>query len=146
MEVNDGEGEASGRSRQEGPTEEPVVCTVCHRPANNHNVRHPFTPPGSRLDTSQMPWASSKISKQGDDTRHRPQIVSRPPEAPFDPILRKALIDKGIITIDDLDRASREIQAFTQAVTGGNANAIQGESGPMGSNFRPDDSEQVTDQ
>ena len=38
---------------------------------------------------------------------------------PFDPVLRMALIDKGIITTDDLDAADAKIRHLTQGLDGG---------------------------
>jgi hypothetical protein len=40
-----------------------------------------------------------------------------PVPGPFDPVLRMALIDKGIITPDDLRTAEEKIHATTIAVT-----------------------------
>lgn len=104
-----------------------VLCEICTRPfspthdadAPGFTSRHTFTPAGSRVDTSQFGPKRSERDDKGRDRGARHPGGWTQPTTPFDPVLRKALIDKGLISIDDLDRASREIQAFTQAVTGG---------------------------
>lgn len=104
------------------------LCEICLTPNNAaHASRaHVFTPYGSRVDTSQFGPKRSERRDQGTVEGERrgtpynvPQTGNHGGSVPFDPVLRKALIDKGIITVEDLTRASQEIQAFTQAVTGG---------------------------
>jgi hypothetical protein len=136
MGASDGQGSSQGRPRQEGQPEvgarqegEVDRCEICHKPFSpTHDIaapgftsRHNFTPKGARVDTSQFAPKRSERNRPGDDkgnTRRIPYGATQQ-ATPFDPVLRKALIDKGVITLEDLDRASREIQAFTQAVTGG---------------------------
>lgn len=118
-----------GKFRQQGwgqdlPSNQPYVeCTICNGP-HNPAAHHTLTPLGTRVDTSQFGPKRSRGDAEGRDrgARHwNAQGAAQRPQSglPFDPVLRKALIDKGIITVEDLDRASHEIQAFTQAVTGG---------------------------
>jgi hypothetical protein len=41
----------------------------------------------------------------------------RPVASPFDPVLRMALMDAGIITVEQLQEAEKKIAVFTQQVT-----------------------------
>ncbi len=98
------------------------TCVVCGRTENDHtsnDVRHVFTPEGVRVDTSQFGPKRSERAGRGDDTRrHNPITYGASQDVPFDPVLRQALVNKGIITFEDLDEASKQIQMFTQAITG----------------------------
>ena len=113
-----------GKFRQQGwgqdlPSNQPYVeCTICNGP-HNPAARHTLTPPGTRVDTSQFGPKRSRGDAEGRDRGARHWNAQGAVQQPFDPVLRKALMDKGIITVEDLDRAHREIQAFTQTVTGG---------------------------
>lgn len=82
----------------------PELCTMCERPEDYHGgrygVRHPFTPPGvsQRLEAPD----TSGFVKQ-----------SAAPDMPFDPILRMALINKGVLTPQDLTDAERIVSAIS---------------------------------
>jgi hypothetical protein len=136
-EVNDnGQGRGKGRARQEGQAQEGDqeldfiyqelrrgreelfvndVCVICTRTQEEHansSVAHVFTPEGVRVDTSQFGPKRSDRGGEGDSTsRHYGAS-----QTPFDPVLRQALIDKGILTPADLQAASEKIALFTQAV------------------------------
>lgn len=123
----------AGKFRKQGwgqdlESNQPVVlCEICARPfspthdanAPGFTSRHTFAPAGSRVDVSQFGPKRSERDDRGRDRGARHPGAYSASQQPFDPVLRKALIDKGVITVEDLDNASREIQAFTQAVTGG---------------------------
>lgn len=145
-EVSDrGQGHRQGRSRQEGQAQEgpegvgfdsePIfhelelgrewlfvkICVVCNRTEDKHDspdVRHVFTPEGIAVDASQFGPKRSDRTRGGDDTRRHVPTTYGAAQMPFDPVLRQALVNKGIITPEDLDEASKQIQMFTQAVTG----------------------------
>jgi len=83
-------------------------CITCNHsgegdPAVWHGgMRHPFRPEGSTEGWQTVPEA--------------PQTPNPPtpmPAYPFDPILRQALIDKGVITPQDLADAQAKIEVVT---------------------------------
>lgn len=85
------------------------LCTMCQRPEDGHaGVRHPFTPLGvvQRLE--------------GPDTAGFVQQTAAP-DMPFDPILRMALINKGVLVPQDLTDAERIVTAISGR--GGDINA-----------------------
>lgn len=77
------------------------ICATCNREhgVDGYMPRHPFR---SKSEPAFMPEA-----KTGDPIE--PQHV----RGPFDPVLRQALIDKGVITIDDLRNAEAKILVVT---------------------------------
>lgn len=88
---------------------EPELCTMCNRPEDGHvGMRHPFTMPGSvqRLEGPEM----TGVVRQ-----------SQAPEMPFDPVLRMALINTGVLTPQDLTDAERIIASISGR--GGEINA-----------------------
>lgn len=106
-------------------------CQICKIPRRDHQGRvHAFAPQGAPVDVSQFARKRPGALSRDDDATPTEQIptddLSVSPQ-PFDPVLRMALIDKGIITPDDLVQAQRKIAVFTRTVTGGMANAGTGE-------------------
>lgn len=101
-------------------------CETCGNPLEGHEVfKHPFNdgslPPSAtfgkrRADGSRGP---SPVSQNGSEGALGP--VAEPLSAPwpFDPVLRQALINKGVLTPDDLRDAEAQIKAVTAAVMGG---------------------------
>jgi hypothetical protein len=72
------------------------VCRTCEKPREGHEkFQHPFND-GSLANPLARPAASIT-----------------PPAHPFDPVLRQALIDKGVLTPDDLRSAQDKIDAVT---------------------------------
>jgi hypothetical protein len=130
MEVSDGEGQSQGRPGQEGQAQEGqpvVVCEICGDPEEGHAYRHKFTPPGEQIDTRQFDRKRNKTPAAGESPSRRVPTSQgtaerggmRPVTSPFDPVLRMALIDAGIITVEQLDEAAKKIAVFTDQVTGG---------------------------
>jgi hypothetical protein len=88
------------RSRASAPLEPPSEqrCTVCKQTESwhrEHRPAHAFQAVGSRLEAAVY------------DESPTPQ----PMRAPFDPILRMLLIDKGLITVEELEEAERKLKA-----------------------------------
>lgn len=79
-------------------------CTMCGKTLGNHQgMRHPYSPEG-------VEWG---MSVQVNDKPTELPAGMRAISSPFDPILRQALIDKGVITPDDLLNAEAKIKAVT---------------------------------
>jgi hypothetical protein len=126
MEVSDGARQAQGRPGQEGQEkvglmDQPVIlCEICKKPEIEHSgVRHLFTPPGMPVDTSQFARKRPNQVMQANTPGVMPEMRMTTLSVPFDPVLRQALINKGIITPDDLMEAERMIAVLTAQVTGG---------------------------
>lgn len=97
----------------------PDVCHTCgRRHTDDFQPRHPF-------NDGSVP-ASATFGHRAPDgvRRHRsgpqrgaegPQNVDPIAVAPFDPVLRQALVDKGILTPQDLRDAEEKIRAVTSA-------------------------------
>lgn len=94
-------------------------CETCGNPFEGHEVfKHPYNdgslPPSAtfgkrRADGSRGP---SPLSQDGSGTGPEVSVV----RAPFDPVLRLALINRGVITPDDLANAERQIAVLTGEV------------------------------
>lgn len=85
-----------------------LVCRVCQHPRSNHPFRHPFTALGD-----STAWLGGN---KGGDSRNSGNSAQREPEVaqwPFDPVLRQTLINKGVITPEDLRAAEDQIKAVT---------------------------------
>lgn len=103
------------------------VCRTCQQNRGWHlanNPRHPF-------NDGSVSVSQTFGKKLGDGSRAAPTptgddavvTVSAAPW-PFDPVLRQALITKGVLTPDDLTQAERTIRAVTAtyAATDGGVN------------------------
>lgn len=94
-------------------TTEPI-CQTCHKthPWPDGTVpRHKFNPGGSQFQELAA------------DKKPLPEVKES--QWPFDPVLRQALIDKGILTPEDLFNAEAKIRAVTAQFTRG----VQDDSG-----------------
>lgn len=94
-------------------SEDQPRCRVCGNTDGWHTEMsplHPFT----GADESTAGLFGRKLA---DGTRSPAQIGKQAEvveqQWPFDPVLRQALIDKGVITPDDLSNAERTIRAVT---------------------------------
>lgn len=85
-------------------------CTACGRSPDDHQgMRHPFSAKGS--STSWLKPQKERMSEPVNVTA--PRTPSLPQSVmPFDPVLRQALIAKGVITPDDLDVAEKIIRSL----------------------------------
>lgn len=82
------------------------ACSACGNSPEEHvNLRHPYTPKGA--STSWLKPQKDRIAEAVNVTGPR-----MPPSMPFDPVLRQALIAKGVITPDDLQTAEGVIRAL----------------------------------
>lgn len=97
-----------------------IKCTICHESELAHgDKQHLFTPEGTRVDTSQFARKRPGRDVKGDDATSERGMTYAYTQTPFDPVLRQALVSKGIITVEDLEQAQREIGVLTNQVTGG---------------------------
>lgn len=79
-------------------------CQTCGRPEVDHaNSIHPYAPPGTT--------PARNVFAKG---RGEPSSV----KMPFDPVLRQALLDKGILTPQDIKDAEKKIDAIVQGGAG----------------------------
>lgn len=84
------------------------VCVLCNKPhpwPDGSTPKHPFTPEGS--DPAGFLGKRDKDRQRGSDTPSPTLAVAG---WPFDPVLRQALIDKGLLTADDLRVAEAKIR------------------------------------
>lgn len=93
-------------------------CTICNRPRDDHNARHLFNPPGKHVDASQFAPKKPTQGVQGDDVSRRIPGAYSVTQTPFDPVLRQALITKGVISVQDLADADKMINALTNQMRG----------------------------
>ncbi len=97
-----------------------ATCIICQRTEDEHgdDTRHTFTPEGVRVDTSQFGPQRTERRGPSDERGRRISMTHNASQTPFDPVLRQALIDKGILTPEDLQAAADKVQLITQAVVG----------------------------
>lgn len=81
----------------------PGRCSVCGDPENEHFRIHPYTPAGAKLPPD--------FFKHGQKEKDGVKL-------PFDPVLRQALLDKGIIAPEDLRAASDKVHAIMSGGVG----------------------------
>lgn len=90
-------------------------CTTCSNSwlwhqNNGDEIRHAF-------NDGTIPTSATFGKKLPDGGRTKPggnaEVTVEEARWPFDPILRQALIDKGVITADDLTNAEKTIRAVT---------------------------------
>lgn len=101
-------------------TNDQPICKTCGK-------SHPYedgTVPKHPFNNGSLSFADTFGRKLPDGSRAMPGDKEPVQEAvglqwPFDPVLRQALIDKGILTPDDLIEAEKKIRSVTSAVIGG---------------------------
>lgn len=77
----------------------PELCVVCGDPRNDHFRIHPFTSAGEDLPRQIFRPVRGGGEKNG-------------VQLPFDPVLRQALLDKGILTPVELSAADEKVHAI----------------------------------
>lgn len=108
-----------------------AICQTCDNPhpfPDGYMPKHPFND-GSvpvsttfgrrRSDGSRGPASTAQRASQ-DPQPATPAGTMAP--WPFDPVLRQALISKGVLTADDLREAENQIRAVTAAFNEGTPN------------------------
>jgi hypothetical protein len=106
-------------------------CETCGNTADWHaanNPRHPFndgTVPGSEIFGVKLPGGGRGPVGSVDGVETALTLHQQTPQWPFDPVLRQALIDKGVLTPDDLSEAERKIRAVTAQFTQGGQSNVQ---------------------
>jgi hypothetical protein len=94
-------------------------CTTCSNTwlwhqNNGDEIRHAFND-----GTMAASETFGKKLPTGERTKPGQPPVVEEARWPFDPVLRQALIDKGVITPEDLTRAEATIRAVTDNFNGG---------------------------
>jgi hypothetical protein len=104
--------------------QEDDVCTTCQKTYGWHvenRPRHAFNPGGS------VPVSATFGRRRADGTNEPSRGRHGDAEGagaavlgpyPFDPVLRQALVDKGVITGDDLREAERKIADMSTIIFG----------------------------
>lgn len=97
-------------------TESTPRCETCGSPQTDHPYRHPFNP-GNLFGVGALGVAFNANGEQVDaPATEEVEVVEQP--WPFDPVLRQALIDKGLLTADDLRAAERKIRDMSAIFNG----------------------------
>lgn len=103
------------------PDDRCTTCTNTFQWHQENETRHPFNPGGS------VPVSATFGRRRADGTnepgkgRHggaETVGAAVPGPYPFDPVLRQALIDKGVLTADDLRAAERKIAEMSTIIFG----------------------------
>lgn len=82
------------------------LCSMCGVTEANHTGRrHPFVPEGQHAGTD---WLKQKQTTPEESAAPQPQMSS----LPFDPVLRLALINKGVLSTDDLTSAENQLKSI----------------------------------
>lgn len=91
-----------------------VLCTICAQPGGDAHAKkhHPFTSPGQSLEMREMPFKRKGEKVPEERSENAPGVEML--QIPFDPVLRQALIMKGILTVEDLHNAEEMIRVTTQ--------------------------------
>ena len=95
-------------------------CTTCSNSwlwhqSNGDEIRHPF-------NDGSKPASETFGKKLPDGGRTKPgqqPVTVQEARWPFDPVLRQALMDAGLITPQDLTEAEKKIRAVTDNFNGG---------------------------
>jgi hypothetical protein len=112
-------------------TPEIEVCGACgHGPNEHQGMRHPFSPKGASTSWLKPQKVQPPESSLAGATMTPPRSSSFPATLPFDPVLRQALITKGVLTPDDLAAAETTIRAL--GLGGGLSGATQHEGPAQG--------------
>jgi hypothetical protein len=93
------------------------LCRTCGQTRSWHikqggAIRHPFNDPAAPLGAGETFGNKAPDGSRMAPTKDAPVTVVEAPW-PFDPVLRQALIDKGVIAPEDLTKAEATIRAVT---------------------------------
>jgi hypothetical protein len=97
-------------------------CATCSNTwmwhqTNGDEIRHAFND-GTMAASETFGKKLASGDRTSPTKQGQPAVVEEV-RWPFDPVLRQALIDKGVITPDDLTRAEATIRAVTDNFNGG---------------------------
>jgi len=87
--------------------DDPGPCRTCDRSFDWHKKNNPIHP----FNDGQA--GAISFLKKGREKDKAPEVQVRRAEWPFDPVLRQALINKGVLTPEDLRDAEEQIKAVT---------------------------------
>lgn len=87
-------------------------CETCQRTREWHEENNPLHPYNDGSAGARAFLGASRRERTADATKSR-QRGSEAPPWPFDPVLRQALINKGVLTPEDLRDAEDQIRAVT---------------------------------
>jgi hypothetical protein len=90
----------------------PGPCNMCNQSYEwhqTHFARHPYTPPGSRNELRDA-------TRDKKPSQARSDAIVRT-TTPFDPVLRLALIEAGVITVDQLTAAEMKLRAVSADIS-----------------------------
>jgi hypothetical protein len=92
------------------------VCETCENTwawHQNNQTQHPF-------NDGSIPASETFGKRLPDGTRAMPGsqavVEAVEPSWPFDPVLRQALVNKGVITPEDLQDAEKQIRMVTNTL------------------------------
>lgn len=103
------------------------VCATCGQTWGWHRVHNPVHPfnTGEAGAKAILAGRKDREAKRGG---HMAQGGPQGVQWPMDPVLRQALIDKGVLTPEDLVNARAKIEAITGAMLPGGGPTMRGES------------------
>jgi hypothetical protein len=102
-------------------------CTICSIPKSHHEgFRHPFSDPTRPIGASQV-FGKTRTDRIGGSGRGPAvsgaqiagELTVEHAAFPFDPVLRQALVTKGVITYQDLEEAEHHIRSVTNNLVKG---------------------------
>lgn len=90
-------------------------CRTCQRTREWHDENKPMHPYNDGQAGAQAFLGPKRERRDRDNTGNAksPQRGAQTAQWPFDPVLRQALMDLGVITPDDLRSAEDKIRAVT---------------------------------
>lgn len=97
---------------------EELTCRTCLNDREWHEANRPRHPFNTGFETSSTAFLGTKKVDKGTTPTNAGNGSPRPAQTagwPIDPVLRVALINKGILTPDDLRQAEETIRLTTTA-------------------------------
>lgn len=95
---------------------EAAPCSTCGNSFTWHEENrpmHPFNDGSSGASAFLGPRRADRGRRDGDNGAQRVSQAPPRPAWPIDPVLRQALVDKGILTPEDLRNAEAKIKEMT---------------------------------
>lgn len=106
------------------------LCGTCNRTREWHrinagNIHHAFNDGSEGVSATFGRRRSDGSGNNPPEPQNGAEAVALM-EWPHDPVLRQALVDKGLLTVHDLELAERKIRALTGQMIGGTSGQQQG--------------------